>query len=643
MRILRSRFDYIIVGIFAMAYVLSMTYLSLLKYYTFHATFLDLGLSNEVLWLLVHGGIANYYQSQFNLIYRLQYEKPIIFLIAPLYYIYPKPEFLLFLQTLFLGVTVFPLYVTAKRMIGSKFISGVISVSLLGFFPIVSANLFDFHYMAFFPFFYLMMVMYWSLSRKNLMILFAVLTASLNPLTLLLAIFFLTFVSTSNYFSSREKTLSIRFGEIFSMVVTVAGLFAIFILYYVFRNIYSDVGSTSQGIIPILFFDINAKLTLFLFLFGFLAFLPLLEPITIFLIAPYVGYVMLSINPGSYVIFGLMYTLLSVGPLYTGLIMAVSKLRIKKPAKGEPIRVTRNYNKLAVSIKNLRGSPQAKAITALIITSLVFTAIYFPFSPVNEYVQGGYFNGNRELTSITNVSPQVVFLHEVISLIPENASVLTENDIPQLSGRETVATLGLVNNISAYNYILIDFSFNYFSDPNSRIGLINNALNDGSFGVVAEGMGALLLERDYHSPPLLFDPYVENYTGNQFIPYGHSVKSGTNIIENYSDTYMWYGPYVTFLPGTYKFTFYLSSSNISISNSSAISLEINSGSLIYSTYTVSRNSFIKNNSIYPFVLNASFSQVTQYVEFRGVFVSGPAQLTLHSVNVTQESAQTNNS
>ena len=43
-----------------------MSYISLMKDYTFNATVDDLGINNEVLWLLVHGGITNFNASGFG-------------------------------------------------------------------------------------------------------------------------------------------------------------------------------------------------------------------------------------------------------------------------------------------------------------------------------------------------------------------------------------------------------------------------------------------------------------------------------------------------------------------------------------------------------------------------------------------------
>lgn len=108
-KLLKSNSIIILISVFSLTYITIIFPLSLSKYYTFHDTFFDLGLNNEILWLLIHGGISNYYASHFSYVYPIQWSKPIIFLLAIIYYLYPHPELLLFIQTLFLGLLPFPL------------------------------------------------------------------------------------------------------------------------------------------------------------------------------------------------------------------------------------------------------------------------------------------------------------------------------------------------------------------------------------------------------------------------------------------------------------------------------------------------------------------------------------------------------
>ena len=625
--------DYLILTMASITYIASMFHLAYLKYYTFNATFYDLGLNNEALWLLSHGFISNYYKSHFNLIYPLQFEKGIMFLILPMYSIYPHPITLIFLQSAFLGITVFPIYVASRNIINSKVISIIIALSYLVFFPIASANLFDFHFVSLFPFFYLMSVMFWTMKKTKLMCLFAIITATINPLALILTVFLLIYIFLLDLKNKKKRVLLDFSKAEIHVLVTILGLIVLFILYHVFGTLYFAGIDTTSGSSS-LTFAINYKLELFLFLFGALAFLPLFEPMTLFLIAPYAGFVLLSSDSANFVTFGLMYTELAVGPLYFGLLLGVKSIMPKKTS----YRKVGSYRfglKRLISYKKANTS-SFKIMTAFIVVVIVFALVYFPYSPINNDVQGGYFNGNHDSSKLVSITPEVLCLHKIISMIPSNASVLTLNDIPQVSGREYIGVIGSQINIS-YKYILFNSYFSYFTQPNLYVSFINNAISNESYGILAEAPYNILLEKNYTLPPQLFTPFKLNESAVNLSPCENAIRSGNIITDNSSNVYMWFGPYITLFPGIYNFTFYLSSGNVTSTNSQAVYIEVMSGNTIYASKTILRNYFEQNNTVVGFTLTVNLKSVTNFVEFRGLYNSGEAKLSIHSVYINQNS------
>ena len=626
-----NKLDYLILTMASITYIVSMFHLAYLKYYTFNATFYDLGINNEALWLLSHGFISNYFKSHFNLIYPLQFEKGIMFLILPMYSIYPHPVTLIFLQSLFLGITVFPIYIASNNIIKSKVISVIIALSYLVFFPNASTNLFDFHFISLFPFFYLMSVMFWTMKKTKLMCLFSIITATINPLTLILTVFLLIYVFLFDL-KNKEKIVLLDFSKAeIQVLVTILGLIVLFILYHVFGTLYF-AGVDTAGGGSTLTFAINYKLELFLFLFGALAFLPLFEPKTLFLIAPYAGFVLLSSNSTNFVTFGLMYTELAVGPLYFGLLLGVKSIMPKISSHSE-VSSNRFGLKRLISYKKANTS-SFKIMTAFIVVVIVFTFVYFPYSPINNDVQGGYFNGNHESNKLVSITPEVLCLHKIISMIPSNASVLTLNDIPQVSGREYIGVIGSQINIS-YKYILFNSYFNYFTQPNLYMSFINNAISNESYGILAETPYNILLEKNYTLPPQLFTPFKLNESAGNLSPCENAIKSGNVITDNFSNVYMWFGPYITLFPGIYNFTFYLSSGNVTSNNSQAVYIEVMSGHTIYASKTILRNYFEQNNTVVGFTLTVELKSVTGFVQFRGLYNSGEAKLSIHSVYINQ--------
>lgn len=632
-RITFDKLDYLILTIAAVAYIILMFHLSYIKYYTFQDTFYDLGLNNEILWLLSHGFVSNYFGSQFYQIYPLQFEKPIIFLLVPFYSIYPHPENLLFLQSFVLGITVYPIYKASRNLIESKIISEIFAISFLFFFPIASVNLFDFHFTSLFPLFYLTTVMFWSGRKTKLMILFALLTATVNPLALILIVFFLLYVIANNYRNKGNISLSSFTRSNIILLATTCGLIFVFGLYHILGTLYLSGASATVGSNVILF-DINAKLELFLFLFGSLAFIPLFEPITLLFISPYAGYAILSTDGSNFQIFGLHYPLFAAGPLYLGLLLGFKGIINSFHSQNGIERRKVNLKQLLSYRK--RNSTVIKVMTAFVVAVAVFSTVYFPYSPVNRDVQGGYFNGNHDYTGITNVTSEVLSLHKIISTIPANASVLTLNDLPQASGREYVALYDNHANVQ-YNYILYNSYFHYYTFPRDYVNFLNNAISNQSYGIFAEGPNSLLLKRNYTMPPKLYIPLNTNISASNLTPFGNAKRVGGAIVDNYSDLFMWYGPYRTMLPGTYNFTFYLSSGNVSSNASQAINIEISSGSTVFSTMVISRNAFHSSGSLVGFTLSATFKLVTPYVEFRGYLNDGSARIAIHSVRIQQTS------
>ena len=631
-----NRLDFLIITIAAIAYILSMFYISYLKYYTFQDTFFDLGLNNEVLWLLSHGFVSNYLNNPFNQIYPLQYEKPIIFLVLPFYSIYPHPVTLIFIQTLFLGLTVFPIYITSRKIIESKLVSGIIAISFLGFFPVASTNLFDFHFTSLFPFFYLITVMFWTMHKRRLMLLSAIVTATINPLTLILIAFFLVYALLLNFKYKKSFFSYIKTNT--PILLVVLGLLITLGIYHVFGTLYlAGTNPTIGG--PIFLFDINYKLELFLFLFGALAFIPLIEPLTLFFISPYAGFVILSTDNAHFQIFGLHYPVLASGPLYLGLMLGFKSIKstisvsTKNEVSKENLKHVLDYRKT--------NNFAVKTITAFIVSVLVFTMVYFPYSPINKDVQGGYFNGNHDIGSLTDITPQVLCLHQIISMIPTNASLITMNDIPQGSGREYIGTYSNHANIS-YDYILYNSYFNYFTYPNSNIHIryLINAISNNSYGIVAETPYSLLLEKNYTMPPKLYVPLNLNDSAINLNTFGNATRVGGTIVDNSSSPYMWFGPYTTFFPGIYNFTFYLSSNNVTSNSSEAVYLEVNSGYRIFNSTFVYRTDFPANNTVVAFSLTVKFYTLTPYVQFRGLFYNGATKLTIHSVSINQISGGT---
>jgi uncharacterized membrane protein len=620
-------------------YMLVLGYLALAKYATFHATYDDLGIENQVLWLLSHGGIPEYYASGFASVYPLQYQKPILFLVLPFYALSPHPETLLVIGTLALGAAAVPLFLAARRWLGRESYALVVVFAYLAYFPVASANLFDFHYEDLFPLLFFTMVWGYASGRRWGMYAAAFLTAAVNPLASVTTIAFLAFTCLPSP-TERIQLAWLGFAwtefrrEYRTVVVTFA-LSAILVVYVAAGVFYTaGVGAhgTSSTAEQVLFGSVNDKLVLLVLLAASLAFLPLYSLRGLVTVMPYVGFVAYSLNSANFQPFGLMYPLLGTGPLF---LAALDGLRSAAP--GEPTVVppsptapTPTPPPWAASRmqRRVRTSERGRMIRALLVASAAFGLVFFPVSPINAYVEGGYFSGNHDFANITQTTVATSFLNQVVGLVPGDASVLTQNNIPQLSGRDHVQIASDYLPSIPYDAIVMDADVNYFSSPSTILPFVDEALVNGSFGVVAEGYGALYLQRGYSGAPELYHPLNEDFPGTSLTPF-LAVPNGTELTGSGPGYSLWYGPFLTLYPGNYSCQFTLTSNTTLPSLGMALTIDVTAanGAALLATESVYPANFTAANQATVFELNFHLSQVATQVELRGMYPTGVAQVS----------------
>jgi uncharacterized membrane protein len=642
----------VLAGVASLVYVLVLGFLALAKYSTFHATFEDLGIENQALWLLSHGGIPGYYSSGFAAIYPLQYQKPIMFLVLPFYAIDPHPETLLIIASLVLGGAALPLFLTARRWLRRESYALVVVLAYLLYFPVASANLFDFHYEDLFPLAFFTMTWCYSSGRLRGMYLAAVLTAAVNPLALFTAIAFLLFTclpgprepiglwwvrsAWRSFLSDYRKPV-----VVFALLVLV-GVYAAAGVLFTAGVGGHGTGASSEGI---LLGYVNDKLLLLVLLGGGLAFLPLYSPRGLVTVLPYLGFVAYSLDSANYQPFGLMYPLLGTGPLF---LAAIDGLRSADPEPRPPTyEAPQDLEQREPALANAPpGRPHARRrvsergamVRSLLLASVVFGLVFFPISPINSYVVGGYFSGNHDFANITQSTPATAFLNQVVALVPENASVLTQNNIPQLSGREHVQTAPLYQASIPYDAIVMDSSLTYFSSVTSMLPFVDGAFENGTFGVVAEGQGALYLQQGFLGPPELFAPVDDNFSGSELTPFAAAVN-GSELVGSGPSYSLWYGPYLTLFPGTYTCTFLVESNTTLASLGVALTLDVtsNDGADTLASESVYPANFTAAGHPTEFQLSFNASEVTTDVELRGMYPTGVATITLVDIALVQTS------
>ena len=135
----------------ASTYFILYSVLSVLRHLTYHSFGPDLGIFDQVFWNTTRG---RFFESTMSLVqaqphsYLGDHFSPVYLLLVPFYALIPRPETLLVIQTLFLALGVWPLYLLARSKLEPGLQRLVWVLAYFLFLPVAFINLFDFHELA---------------------------------------------------------------------------------------------------------------------------------------------------------------------------------------------------------------------------------------------------------------------------------------------------------------------------------------------------------------------------------------------------------------------------------------------------------------------------------------------------------------
>jgi uncharacterized membrane protein len=627
-------------------YALSIGDLALSKAATYNQTFTSLGIDNRILWLLSHGGFQAYNNSGFSQVYGFPYGKWLLVLLLPVYSLVPNLSTVIILQVLATAASALPLYFYARRMLRSHLAGALIALSFLIYYPLTSANLTGDLTIAFFPLLFFTVCSSLASGRRRLAYMAVLLMAGVNGLALFMAIPLIVF----GFPVRGEHTVPIwdlksRLSDLLlnrRKTAIIAALAALTLGYYLLGGfeVVSNSGP-SQSFIQIVVFQSNLKILFFLWLLLPLAFLPLLDDLTLLTLIPLAGFIFYSENPGTYVPFGHQYVLMAAAPMMMGLIRTLAWFKWRHSSSLPDVRGTAVGHRQRIPRTGqgrVIANPYYRAFAIFLVLSLVSGVVYFPDSPLNSSVSGGLFAGNWDSGADLSPTAETQFLSRAIELIPPSGSVLTQNNIPQLSSRMYFQIASLMVPGVPFDYVLMDSELNYFTSSDTPVltSVMNSGLSSGEFGILAEGQGVLLLERGYSGGPLLYLPANMSFdSSNLDLSGGYAV--GSYVQNTKSGNSMWFGPYVTLFPGTYTARFTLEVNSTVPASERILTLEAtyNSGaSLLNYTYLTPAN-FTAPQTWTSFDLNFTLNQIMSGIELKGVSPAGGITITLASIQLLQ--------
>jgi len=426
-------------------YTAVFSYFTIFKHYAFRSYAWDLGISTQALWTTLNKGRFFYYTPE--LFYNTTgsyfglHFSPILFLLLPIYAIYQTPETLLIFQSFIIALATIPLYYFVRDSLKSKFMAVGFSLFYLLYPPIQSANWFDFHVQSFLPliFFSTMYFLEHEKWKKYFVcIIFALAVAE----SVCIVVAFIGLYELLKYRKPLLQTFkqrTLKDKKVLVPLITITIAIAFFLFGRLIQNTFfpidpkfsnfyravdywSVLGTSGDPVIMPLYIIINPlkvlealaydaylKLLFVVLIFGSLLFLPLRSSIVLVTLA--------SLGPALLSNYQPFYTVGTHYPLYyIPFVLLAAVDGMKKQNHG------RNFMKFSGYVRNLLVVVIIFALFASPLSPLLFTSeISVPH--FSEYI-------------VPSIGPHEYTLQRMVNLVPQNASILTQNHLfPQFSSR----------------------------------------------------------------------------------------------------------------------------------------------------------------------------------------------------------------
>ncbi|MFQ5710340.1 MAG: DUF2079 domain-containing protein [Candidatus Geothermarchaeales archaeon] len=439
------------------SFTVFFSYYNIMKHYSFMTYMLDLGINIQMLFITINGEILNF----------VVWLRPIMYLILPFYALMPRAELLLTIQPLIVALGAFPLYLLARDELANRGAGLCFAALYLLYPPIHGLTSFDFHVHAFIPLFVLFALYFYKkqvYSKCVFFIIMAVMTIEyVYPVILFLGIYFLVTRQYRVLKFVRSGKVNIRVIGNVRIILTTLTISCIMTLYFFFirsRFFYDFSQAFFSGFITTSFQD---KFNYVIKLFGPLGFSPLLSPLELLPSLPWFMYSFWSAER-EYVMIYNQYSAFVAPFIFFASIKGIKAIISDNKAR----ILLRVFVFLFISIVlfNFTSSPL-----------LISPALTKPWPTIGE----------REIV-----------LSNLVSSIPQNASVLTQNNIaPHLANR-----YGLFSSPAhlkgPVDYILVDTKNPFFMNgpPNPPVGVgLQKVLEKWSYTVVFEYDGIFLYKR----------------------------------------------------------------------------------------------------------------------------------------------------
>jgi len=543
--------EVLLVILLILTYTVSFSYLSWLRYATFRATALDLGLFKQSFWTTLHGGGIFCNTIEGGSHFRIHLS-PIVFLLLPLYALYPKTITLLVAQTLAIALGSIPLFLMAKRELGSE--EAVMMTAIyFSYPPLWGVNLFDWHPVAFAIPLLMATFYFFSEKRYGLYAVFAALSLACKE-TVALPILLLGFYGLWEHKERLAGSLGLKFWKSGSMLISLGTIgaalawlalsFAIpspphySILPHYYGYLGNSLGQALSNAItnPALILKHLFRRESFLYLIltlGPLAFLPLLAPRILGITGPTYLAILLCERPIQAP--DLQYPSTLIPFLFISAVYGVSKV----------------------------GKVQLKRMLFVSLAACIISA--------------GFVVTTDQYTNFSETrppSPHDKVMKRLIDKIPDHASVLTTSTyFTHLANRKNAYCLS--PNPAATRTYPENVEF-ILLDPKSLIKVppsfepLRKVMDSNDYGIYAFADGAELLKRHFRGKPQAIEPPPQGsleviyYADDNFqkevytsattcVSFNWGEKAPISFMPKDHFTILWRGHFYAPLSGQYTF------------------------------------------------------------------------------------------
>ena len=640
------------------AYVLAWSFLSVLKFYSLHATVFDLGLEMEALWKFIHP--TGFTPLSYVL---TALDQPFQFLLSPLSLPVSYP-LLLVVQSLALGSGAFAVYGIARTVLKGQVGSYGLALAYLLYFPLGGVNWFDFHAQAFFiPLF--LWGFYGYLTRRYrvsfvLLMLAAGTTYSYVVLIVLFAgLSILEMVLRKALFKETISAGDWKFSVVL-LAVSVAFFLYQFTFYsYVVGVSFIENADVVTGPIPIW-----NRVEVLVLLLAPMFFLPAFAPKWLIMLAPF-GFLELTSTAQPFdfpAIFRIQYTALAIPFVFVGTIYGirtVDRLLARRESR------TTTLTPVPVLRRTLRNARRTSSLALSVLAVVVgFALVFQPYGPFNRTgpdnfglaeatdVNWTYFEQYSHLASLIPPStPYVLFQNSMPSVLPRPLGYYGAPFVPVLEHWVNVTGSDAANNRFPLELVqnkLARVPINFaISDPNNRWYSAGNNVSmyaffttmyeSGYYGLLGEASGMTLLERGYSGPLEYYQPF-EGGLSSTDLYLGDSGELSTGPFlsaTNLWDAPVWHSPHFPLSPGTYRVTFSLMTSSTNPSNGFSLVVLGNDTGPVLETQPIGGRNFTQANVWTAVGLTVRLPTAYDTLEFAAWNAVWSGTISIRSISVSE--------